>query len=438
MFPVQQDRATPAGASHAAFYLTLDDSELLAEVNHLAARERVAMSDLVAALMEVDRRRLYLGEGCSSLYSYCTQILHLSEHAAYGRIQAARAAAKFPAILPLLLDGSISLTTVVLLAPHLTQDNHESLLTAVRYKSKRHVEQLVARMYPQPDIPCCIQRLSDPGNCAGWTSQVMGQPDVGDSNRDAATSSETCNTPLTVQGQTSRSALSLSAVVSPLSAERYRVQMTIGREALEQLRAVQDLLRHSNPSGDVAVIFERALALLHGELMRKKTAATDRPRRAESPQAETDADGDVPELSRPDKSTHAAADGESGHSKEEGRASEISRHIPAAVRREVWARDQGQCAFVGRQGRCAETGFLEFHHVRPYAAGGEPTVENIELRCRPHNAYESERYFGGTEPHVARESRATYEVKTSELGPDRVRTSTCPGPARAGDRSLAP
>lgn len=419
MFPVQQDRATPAGASNAAFYLTLDDSELLAEVNHLAARERVAMSDLVAALIEVDRRRLYLGEGCSSLYSYCTQILHLSEHAAYGRIQAARAAAKFPAILPLLIDGSVSLTTVVLLAPHLTQENHESLLTAVRYKSKRHVEQLIARMYPQSDIPCCIQRLPEPGTCAGLTSQFMGHPNVGDSNRDCATSSETGNTPLALQGQTSRSALSLSAVVSPLSAERYRVQMTIGREALEQLRAVQDLLRHTNPSGDVSVIFERALALLHGELLRKKTAATDRPRRAELPQTENDADGDVPE-SRPDESTAAASDGSSGRSKEEGNPREMSRHIPAAVRREVWARDQGQCAFVGRQGRCAETGFLEFHHVRPHAAGGEPTVENIELRCRPHNAYEAERYFGATEPQVAKEPRARYEVSTSQLVPDRV------------------
>lgn len=71
-----------------------------------------------------------------------------------------------------------------------------------------------------------------------------------------------------------------------------------------------------------------------------------------------------------------------------------SRHIPAAVRREVWKRDGGRCAFAGTNGRCSETGFLEFHHVVPYAAGGQAIVENLELRCRAHNAYEAEQYFG--------------------------------------------
>ena len=57
-------------------------------------------------------------------------------------------------------------------------------------------------------------------------------------------------------------------------------------------------------------------------------------------------------------------------------------------------RDGGQCAFVGKDGRCTERGFLEFHHVTPYATGGPTTVENLQLRCRAHNAYESEQWFG--------------------------------------------
>jgi 5-methylcytosine-specific restriction endonuclease McrA len=72
----------------------------------------------------------------------------------------------------------------------------------------------------------------------------------------------------------------------------------------------------------------------------------------------------------------------------------MSRHVPAAVRREVWARDDGRCAFVGASGRCPETGFLEFHHVVPFAAGGATNAENLELRCQAHNAHEADRYFG--------------------------------------------
>jgi 5-methylcytosine-specific restriction endonuclease McrA len=82
-----------------------------------------------------------------------------------------------------------------------------------------------------------------------------------------------------------------------------------------------------------------------------------------------------------------------------------SRHIPAAVRREVWKRDRGQCAFVGTHGRCSERGFLEFHHLRPYADGGATVVDNLELRCRAHNVHEAERCFGDRWP-LLREARA--------------------------------
>src|SRR5690554_4855471 len=90
----------------------LSDTELLAAVAQLAARERDATVALVAHLAELDARRLYLAEGYPSLFAYCTQALHLSEHAAYGRIEAARAARRFPVLLEHLADGSITLTTV--------------------------------------------------------------------------------------------------------------------------------------------------------------------------------------------------------------------------------------------------------------------------------------------------------------------------------------
>lgn len=80
-----------------------------------------------------------------------------------------------------------------------------------------------------------------------------------------------------------------------------------------------------------------------------------------------------------------------------------ARHVPAAVRRTVWQRDGGCCAFVGSHGRCGEHGFLEFHHVVPFAVGGAATVENIELRCRAHNAYEASLFFGAEQANVVRE-----------------------------------
>jgi 5-methylcytosine-specific restriction endonuclease McrA len=91
-----------------------------------------------------------------------------------------------------------------------------------------------------------------------------------------------------------------------------------------------------------------------------------------------------------------------------------SRHVPAAVRREVWARDGGQCAFVGRDGRCPERARLEFHHVVAYADGGATNVSNLELRCRAHNQYEAELTFG---PWKLRESSIGYSPEPTGSRP---------------------
>ena len=60
----------------------LTDDEVIAEVRRLVTCEREATARLIAVLAELDERRLYLAAGCSSLFTYCTQVLHLSEHAA--------------------------------------------------------------------------------------------------------------------------------------------------------------------------------------------------------------------------------------------------------------------------------------------------------------------------------------------------------------------
>jgi hypothetical protein len=154
--------------------------------------------------------------------------------------------------------------------------------------------------------------------------------------------------------------------IAPLAPERYRIQLTVSRETHDKFRRAQALLRHALPSGDAAEIFDRAVTLLVDQLERQRFAQTERVR-----------------ATKPGPGA--------------------SRHIPAAVRRAVWRRDGGCCAFVGTEGRCGERAFLELHHVEPYAVGGAATVENIELRCRAHNAYEARVFFG---PDVVREEGA--------------------------------
>lgn len=351
---LQVDMTTVDSFSH------LTDDQLTARVQTLAGDERRATAALIASLVEFDARRLFLREGCSSLFTYCTQVLHLSEHATYGRIEAARAARRFPVLLDLLADGALTLTAICLLAPHLTAENCEDALAAARHKTKRHVELLVATLRPKPAVPTVVRKLPQ-------AKLATPLPERSD-GRNVLVSCDGADMHLESRSAAPVERPDRPSVVVPLAPERYKLQITLSAETYAKLQRAQDLLRYAIPNGDAAAIVERALTLLVRELERTKYAETDRP--------------------QPPRSVR-----------------QRSRHVPADVRRRVWKRDGGQCAFVGTQGRCIERGFLEFHHVEPYARGGAATAENIELRCRAHNAYESEREFG---PLFAREDRAQF------------------------------
>ncbi len=60
----------------------------------------------------------------------------------------------------------------------------------------------------------------------------------------------------------------------------------------------------------------------------------------------------------------------------------------AAVRRAVWARDEGMCS------NCGSTYAVEIDHILPQAAGGASTLENMRLLCRSCNQRAAIEYFG--------------------------------------------
>jgi 5-methylcytosine-specific restriction endonuclease McrA len=349
-------------------YSELSDRDLVAVVHDLAAAERGATARLIASLAELDARRLYLAEGYSSLFTYCTQVLHLSEHAAYGRIEAARAVRRYPVLLKRLEAGDITLTAIGLLAPHLTPENHQYVIDTARHRSKREIEHLVATLRPQPPVASAIRKLPQ-------SAPTRNEPRTSAS---AATSlltrgPESADLPITKHE-------AKPGGVKPLDAQRYKVQFTVTEDTFEKLRRVQDMMRHTCPNGDVGIVFERALTLLLEHLERTKLAQVSRPRQPRG-------------------------------------ATAGSRYIRATVRRAVWERDNGQCAFVGTRGRCTERGLLEFHHIVPFADGGSATVENIQLRCRAHNQYESDRWFGAGGPVGVRECPDVSGWVTARSGP---------------------
>ncbi len=435
--------------SNPSVLARLSDDQLLSEVKRLVQRECQATADLIASLVELDRRSLYVAQGYSSLFAYCTEALGLSEDAAYFRIEAVRAALRFPTVLERLEQGAVTLTAVKMLRPHLTEENHRDLLDAARGKSKRAVEEMIATLQPRPDVPSLVRKLP-----ASRTTMAASVTSISQTTRalvvandrlvaEARVPERECERALRPPAVDARSAIaspaSRPAVVEPLAPERYKVQMTVSAETHARLRRAQDLLRHVVPDGDPAAIFDRALVVLLERLERTKWAATKRTRSGDDRQtsrkdrrrstsavtcqlagtavpgavAADHSDGKDRELAapesaaRPDRAHTLPSAGTRRNGSEVDQAQHVperverrvprkrSRHIPADVRRAVWSRDGGRCTFVGWNGhRCGERSLLEFHHVVPFAAGGDMTASNLTLRCRRHNGFDAERFFG--------------------------------------------
>jgi len=142
------------------------------------------------------------------------------------------------------------------------------------------------------------------------------------------------------------------ASVAPITVARFLLEVSIDAETEDDLRAVQNLLAR-----DVAQTIKLSLKHMRQDLERKKYAQVAHP--------------------------------------QQSRESSSTRTIPANVRRAVFERDAGRCAFVGESGhRCGSRFRLEFDHIVPVALGGQSTVENVRLACRAHNQYEADRKLG--------------------------------------------
>jgi hypothetical protein len=338
---------------------SLTDTDIVDRLAHFRAGERTALAGFIETLVEFDRRRLFLPRGYQTLFAYCTEHLLYTPDEAFFRIEAARVCSRYPTILDMLQHGALTLTAIRLLGPHLTEENHERVLKEAAGRKKSDIEQLVASLHPRPPVPSSIRQI--PASSGAPARMIAG------ASRSDEPLSEAALAPPKPRSR-SEAPHARRSVTTPLSPEYFKLQVTIGRDAHDALREIQSLIRHTIPNGDPARIVERAILLLLTDLRRRKFADVARPRN----------DTVATRASKPEKDARSR-----------------TRYIPAGVRRRVERRDGGRCRFVSEDGvRCSSKEFLEFHHIKPHARGGRPSAENIQLRCRAHNAYEAELDFG--------------------------------------------
>jgi hypothetical protein len=167
--------------------------------------------------------------------------------------------------------------------------------------------------------------------------------------------------------------------VEPLTKELRRLHITVTRRLLDKLAAASDALSHSMPAATDDEILEAGLDLIIAAQAKRKGVVA-KPRKEPPP------------------------------SKGDG--------VPAHVKRSVWKRDGGRCQWnTADGGICGSTLRVEFAHRNPKARGGPPSVENVRLLCRIHNAYEAELDFGAAHQERYRRRRGPPANASAEAPP---------------------
>ena len=399
--------------------LGLKDAELLSGLVGLVRRCNELTAEMLAHLIEVDRRMLVAELGFSTLFTYCVEALGMSEGAAGRRCAAARVCRRFPEAFELVARGSLHLSALCGLAKHLAAENAAELFDACTGKSRRQIDELLAARFPRADVKEMVRRLpqqtkgytvlgtepsaqdgaqpqgweppgaaEQPTDCASTVTPESGENSAASSDKSYAQSgpsSDFALRPTCAPALVPVTTRSGGRAVEPIAADRYKVQFTADAKLRELIERACVLCGQCVPDAALAQVVTRALELFVEREERRRFAIGCKPRRLKVQRAVQG----KPQQTPPGGATSVAIAIEPR-----------SRYVPASSRREVYARDGGQCSYVSKDGRrCSARTRLELDHVRPWARMGASDASNLRLRCRVHNILHAKRCFG--ELHLA-------------------------------------
>ena len=372
---------------------SVSDRKLLSSIRKLSDRERETVLSILVHLVEIERRRLYLEMGYSSLYEFCVKRLGYWEATAARRVSIARCIGRFPLAGRALFSGKVTLTNLALVTKLITAENASDLLSRIAGTSKKQVELLVSSRNPRSAVRDSVRsvhvrtviEVPISGDGKEFTIPGDGKNPVTSKGGGLAAAAESGSRP----ALTERPAATERRVVLE---ERFEVKFGADQEFISKMERLRSLLSTKHHR---RLEFEELFSIVMDEYI-ERHSPEGRLKRKEKREQKKDA---------------STSSGTSKKSEQTER--EPSRYIPQRVRDEVYARDKGRCAYVSPAGRrCTATHDLQIDHVIPFAKGGDNSPGNLRLLCGKHNRLEAERAYGKKhmEKYV-RERTERYDVK---------------------------
>ena len=405
-----------AASARAAASPSLELNEARKLRDALAAllrKEQAAMADFLVALADFDRRRGWEALGHASLFAFLHVELRLSKSAAFYRRSAAELLQDFPEVVEPLREGQLCLSTIAELAKVLTRENREVVTPRFFGLSAREAQELVAELQPRevPSTRMVVTRVLDrsapPPATFSQTLPTFAFVPESVSASAAAAAAHPTEVPLSrvltsdfANGGGGRLHTKRDEI-EPLTVDLRRLHITVSRQFLRELETAKDGLSHAIPNATTEQVLQAALRLLlerqakaRGQVKKPRTVLAAAAPRAEAPvEARTEPQEASPPLAL--IPTEPPPTDPPTTEPRPARRTGPREAIPAAVRRAVWARDDGRCSWpLDAGGSCRSTNRLELDHIVPWADWGPSTVENLRVVCHLHNSLAARQAFG--------------------------------------------
>ena len=415
----------------------LSDDRLLERTKELSGIEHHLEVVVIDHLREIQKRRLYLRRGFSSLFDYAVRELGYSDAAAWRRIKAMRLCADVDGVRERLQNGLMTLNAAAQLqhafdrqerkkeraarsapggagfgaaaqsqegsaperkpapvldpVPVLDLEARRELVEQASGKSSRQVMQILAEVDPELAAPADRVRPLGGGHwelkaviddeCRRGLERLKGLLSHVDPHMTMGQ----------LMGRLVREGLDRHDPARPprgrrtapaKGAEQTSAPKTQAASARGAASAAKQEAGSNSAAPSAAKVSAQAPAQPGDEAADRPvtsaaTPATDATSAAKTRRLGRPAAACAPPAAPPRTRTSAAKTGVSG------------RAIPAAVKREVWRRDRGRCRYVDRISgrRCGSQHLLQIDHVVPYACGGGAEPNNLRLLCAAHHRY---------------------------------------------------
>jgi len=352
-----------------AIEMVSDAEQLGAEITELCSYIYAAESRLLTLIREFDEKEFWAQQGLCSCAHWLNFKCGIGMNAAREKVRVAHALAKLPKIDKEFAEGALSYSKVRAVTRIADESNEDFLLMIARHGTAHHVEKTVSKYRT-------AKRLQD----AEFANEQY-------ENREVTHyyDHDGC---LVIKARlpAEQGALVVKALEMVMDADFTNPSPDVTAETSEELPPIaarradalaniaETYMNNNESSGSTADRYQVVVHVgaNHADNRRRQLAG-DSCHLENGPHV-------TAETSRRiacDSSIVAIKEDKNGEPLSIGRR---SRTIPPPMRRALRARDKG-CRFPG----CTNTRFVDGHHIRHWADGGETSLDNLVLLCRHHH-----------------------------------------------------